>query len=586
MKRYVQKLISEVLASMYSNGQIAALPVFRLDVPKENFGDYTTSVALTIAREGKFLPNDIADIIARELKEIDKSGIFKDVQVLNGFINIFISDKFISENVLKMQNRPEVEQIGIDSNGKQKKVVFEYSSPNTNKPLHIGHTRNDVYGMACINLLRATGHEVVATEVINDRGIHIMKSMLMYMKHGGGKTPLKENVKPDHFVGNFYAMFEKENAEDKSKAVEGQPTPLEQEAQQLLQKWEAGDAEVRKLWKNMNDWFFEGVKQTYANEGSEFDDVEFESNIYDKGRDLVVQGVKAGVFEKEDDGSVSVDLTDQGLDKKYLLRKDGTTIYITQDMYLWYLRAKKFNPDLAIVTTSAEQAYHFNVLAKIFGLLKFPWAENFKHLPYEHVFLGKSKMSSRLGNAVSADELLAMTKEKVKETMLNSQKVKGSADDEELLEMIAFGAIKYGYLKYDRNTKIYFDLEETIAIEGNTGPYLQYTYARIKSVLEKAGNFDIEAPVLLTEPTEQALIRHLIHYSETVGAAAKDFRPTSVCNYLLELASKFNAFYDQVSVLNADSAELKKQRLNLLMAVAATLQHGLHLLGIKTAEKM
>ncbi len=583
MKRYVQKLLSEVLGNMFENGQIGALPDFRLDVPKENFGDYTTSVALTIAREGKFQPNDVADIIARELKQLDSHGMFKDVIVVNGFVNIFISEKFVAENVLKMQNRIEISPIGIDSNGKQKKVVFEYSSPNTNKPLHIGHTRNDLFGTACINLLRATGHEVIAAEVINDRGVHIMKSMLMYMKFGKDQTPEQAGEKSDHFVGRFYAMFEKEN---QSSNTEGEPTSLEQEAQDLLQKWEAGDKEVRALWKKMNQWFFEGVKQTYAREGSVFDDVEFESNIYDKGRELVMQGVVDGIFQQEEDGSVSVDLTDQGLDKKYLLRKDGTTIYITQDMYLWYSRAQKFNPDIAIVTTSAEQAYHFNVLSKIFSLLKFPWAENFKHLPYEHVFLGKSKMSSRLGNAVSADELLEMTKNKVKETMLASQKIKASVEDEDLLETIAFGAIKYGYLKYDRNTKIYFDLDETIAIEGNTGPYLQYTYARIQSILEKAGTFDIELPLLLVESTEQALMRHLLHYNETVGSAAKDFRPTSVCNYLFELSSKFNSFYDQVSVLSADTEELKKQRLNLLKAVANTLQHGLGLLGIKTVEKM
>jgi arginyl-tRNA synthetase len=255
-------------------------------------------------------------------------------------------------------------------------------------------------------------------------------------------------------------------------------------------------------------------------------------------------------------------------------------------MYLWHQRAQKYNPDLAIVTTSAEQAYHFNVLGKIFTLLKFPWAENFKHLPYEHVYLGKSKMSSRLGNAVSADELLVMTKEKVKETMLASEKMKGSIEDESLLEAVAFAAIKYGYLKYDRNTKIFFDLEETIAIEGNTGPYLQYAYARIKSILEKAGDFDIEPPLKLTEPSEQTLIRYLMHYNETVGMAARDFRPSAITNYLFELSQKFNTFYDQVSVMNAETEELKKQRLNLLLAVSTTIKHGLGLLGIETVEKM
>lgn len=560
---------------MFENGQISALPDFRLDVPKENFGDYTTSVALSIAREGKYQPNDVAEIISKELQALDLEKTFKEIKVVNGFINIFISEKFSAQNVFEMQHDIKIEQIGQKGSGEAKKVVFEYSSPNTNKPLHIGHTRNDVFGMANINLLRATGHDVVATEIINDRGIHIMKSMLMYQKHGEGKTPESEKLKPDHFVGKFYAMFEKEKNE-----------ALETEAQEMLQKWEAGDKDVRALWKKMNDWFFEGVIETYAKEGSEFDDVEKESNIYDKGRELVLKGVEDGVFQKEEDGSVSVDLTNQGLDKKYLLRKDGTTIYITQDMYLWYLRAQKFNPELAIVTTSAEQSYHFDVLGKIFTLLKFPWAENFKHLPYEHVYLGKEKMSSRLGNAVSADELLTMIKERVKETMAGSQKIKASPDDDVLVEAVAFAAIKYGYLKYDRNTKIYFDLEETIAIEGNTGPYLQYTYARIQSIFEKAGKFEAVSPESLIEPAEQSLIRHLLHYNETVASAAKEFRPTAVCNYLFELSQKFNTFYDQVSVLNAPTEEQKAQRLNLLLAVANTLKHGLGLLGIKTVEKM
>ncbi len=579
MKRYLSKLLSEVLGSMFDNGQISALPSFNFDIPKENFGDYSTNVAMIIAREGKFQPNDVADIIARGMQELDNAGknIIQEVKVVSGFVNIYLSKQAIAENVLNLTEEVKIDQFGVS-----KKVVFEYSSPNTNKPLHIGHTRNDVFGMACINLLRATGHSVVSCEVINDRGIHIMKSMLMYSKHGNGETPEQTKEKSDHFVGRYYAMFEKENQEKK----EDQPTPLELEAQELLRKWEANDSETRVLWEKMNNWFYEGVKQTYLLEGSSFDEVQHESDIYDKGRDLVMQGVSTGVFVKEEDGSVSVDLTDMGLDKKYLLRKDGTTIYITQDLYLWYLRNEQHKPDLAVVTTSSEQAYHFQVLAKLFELMKFPWAENFKHLPYEHVYLGKNKMSSRLGNAVSADDLLVQTKQRVAETIKSSQKVKGSADDDALLQIIAYGAIKYGYLKYDRNTKIYFDLEETVAIEGNTGPYLQYTYARIKSILLKAGSFSKEAPVDLAENTEQTLLRHLIHYDEVVVNAARDFRPTAVCSYLFELASKFNAFYDQVSVLNAETEKQKAQRLTMLVSVANVLQHGLGLLGIQTVEQM
>jgi len=577
MKRYVAKLVSEALGNMYQNGQIFSLPTFELEVPKESFGDYTTNVAFAIARGGKFNPNEVAEILAREIRLLDQSGFIKEIKVIGGFLNFFMAESALAKLALEMQKEIELEKIGYNAAGKPKKVVFEYSSPNTNKPLHIGHTRNDVYGMACINLLRATGYKVISCEVVNDRGVHIMKSLLMYIKHGAGKTPKSEKIKPDHFVGKYYAMFGQE--------AEKNPE-LEKEAQELLQKWEAGDKEVRKLWKQMNTWFYEGVQQTYQREGSEFDEVQYESEIYDQGRELVLEGVKKGVFTKEPDGSVAVDLTDKGLDKKYLLRKDGTTIYITQDLYLWSLRNKKHHPDLAFVTTSAEQAYHFAVLAELFKLLGFEWAENFKHLPYEHVYLGKSKMSSRAGNTITADELLESVKEKVRQTMRDSQKIKASPEDDKTVEAIAFGAIKYGYLKYDRNTKIYFDMDETIAIEGNTGPYLQYTFARIQSILEKAGKFKKTAPEALHEPAELNLLRHLMHYGEYVVLATKEFRPSLLANYLYELAAKFNAFYDQVSVLQAESAELKVQRLNLLAAVAAVLQHGLELLGIATVKKM
>lgn len=562
---------------MYENGQIFSLPSFELDIPKENFGDYSTNVAFVIARGGKFNPNEVAEILAREIKQLDQSGIFKEIKVVGGFLNFFIAENVLAKSALEMQKEIDIEKTGYKEDGTPFKVVFEYSSPNTNKPLHIGHTRNDVYGMACINLLRATGHEVVACEIMNDRGTHIMKSMLMYFKYGAGKTPQSENAKPDHFVGKFYTMF----------SVEAEKNPgLEQEAQELLQKWEAGDKEVRKLWKQMNDWYYAGVKETYVREGSEFDEVQYESDVYDKGRELVLEGVKKGMFVKEDDGSVSVDLTSQGLDKKTLLRKDGTTIYITQDLYLWDLRNKEHHPDQAYVTIASEQSYHFQVLEKLFQMLGYPWAENFKHLPYEFVFLGKSKMSSRAGNTITADELVTATKEKVRQTMLGSQKIKASADDAEIVEAIAFGAIKYGFLKYDRNTKIYFDMDETIAIEGNTGPYLQYTYARIRSVLEKAGEFKRAAPEQLKENSELAVLRHLMHYSETAVLAAKEFRPSILANYLFELAAKFNSFYDQVSILNAESEDLKLARLNLLASASAVLAHGLGLLGIKTVKKM
>lgn len=582
MKRRIQKLVSEVLGNMFEQGQLAALPSFDITIPKENFGDFSLNVAHAIAREGKFQVNDVADIIARELKNLDKDESFSDIKVLNGFINIFISPEKTAENVLRLGKTIKPSQVGKWEEGKAKKIVFEYSSPNTNKPLHIGHTRNDVYGVACINLLREVGYDVTATEIINDRGIHIMKSMLMYQKFGNNTTPESEGMKPDHFVGKFYSMFSVQCSKSEANKVD-----LENEARQLLLKWEAGDAPTLELWKKMNSWFYEGVKQTYEKEGSHFDAVDHESDIYDKGRDLVLAGVEKGIFSKEADGSVSIDLTDKGLDKKYLLRADGSTIYITQDMYLWHLRNEKYHPDMAIVTTSSEQAYHFKVLSYIFEAMQLPWASTFRHLPYEHVYLGKAKMSSREGNTISADDLLQTVKEKVKDIITNSQKVKAEASDDKLVEEIAFAAIKYGYLKYDRNTKIYFDLEETVAIEGNTGPYLQYTNARIKSIKRQAGDSIEQNDLLaLTTPAEQSLIRYLLHYEDVIVSGAEEFRPNIICNYLFELSGKFNYFYDQVSVLKAETEELKQQRLSLLNSVSKVLEHGLGLLGIKAPEQM
>ncbi len=457
MKSYVRKLTSEALGTMFERGQIFAIPEFDLDVPKNSksgFGDYSTNVAFSIAREIKVNPQEAAEILAKEIKSLDQRGLFNEVVAVNGFINFSFTVKALAEAASDIK----IEQYGVG-----KKVLFEYSSPNTNKPLHIGHTRNDLLGMACIHLLKATGHGVVSGEVVNDRGVHIMKSMLMYMRHGGGSTPESTYTKGDHFIGKYYQMFATECSVSQEAKVE-----LEESAQELLQKWEAGDTEVRELWHKMNAWFYAGIKETYDREGSHFDFVDHESDVYDKGRDLVLVGVEKGIFQKEEDGSVSVDLTSEKLDKKYLLRKDGTTMYITQDMYLWDSRNTRYHPDLTVATVASEQAYHFQVLANIFKLLGYEWADKFMHLSYEFVFLGKTKISSRSGNTVSADALFDMVKEKVRETMRASQKVRASVDDGALVEAIAFGAIKYGYLKYDRNTKIYFDIDETVAVEGNT----------------------------------------------------------------------------------------------------------------------
>lgn len=578
-KTYIEHLLASALSDLQMTSHLSSVDI---SVPDPQFGDYSTNAALILAKKLKQNPHDVAQTIIKAIEKIELEGKIELMEAAAGFINFKLSKNYVAACVYPLAASIEISKAGTDNSGKPKKVLFEYSSPNTNKPLHIGHTRNDVYGMACVNLLKAVGYNVVSCEVINDRGIHIMKSMLMYRKYGSGKTPQSEAVKPDHFVGRFYTMFAEKAAESPEKEKE-----LLNEAQALLVKWEAGDDETRKLWRQMNEWWYEGVKQTYAAEGSQFDEVDYESEIYGQGRDLVLEGVKKGVFIKEEDGSVSVDLTGKGLDKKYLLRKDGTTIYITQDLYLWYLRNQKHRSDLAIVTTSAEQSYHFRVLKNLFELLGFPWAENFRHLPYEHVFLGHDKMSSRSGNTISADELLVLIKDKVKNAMAGLEKIKESSDNDNLVEQVALGAIKYGYLKYEPNTRIYFEPDQTIALEGNTGPYIQYAHARIQSIIKKAGVFDKMQPVALIEPAEIALMKKLLHYTERiVPLAAAEFKPNLLCNYLYELASTFNAFYSSVPVLASGDITLKNQRLTLLTATAGVLSHGLGILGIGAPEEM
>jgi arginyl-tRNA synthetase len=584
MKHYISELITQSVQELFGQDGSQALATIFFDVsyPKSEFGDYATNAAMVLYKKLKDAPAGgparLAGQLSLKIKELDHKQTFEKVENAGGFINFYVTASVKANQVAQMANKIV---IAPDESG-SKKVVFEYSSPNTNKPLHIGHTRNDTYGAACINLLKAIGHNVVTCEIINDRGIHIMKSVLMYIKHGEGKTPESENIKPDHFVGKYYVMFAEKASEGEAKEKE-----LLAEAQELLRKWEAGDEEVRTVWKQMNSWWYEGVKQTYAREGSHFDEVQYESEVYDKGRDLVLAGVEKGVFTQEEDGSVSVDLTEAKLDKKYLLRKDGTTIYITQDMYLWDLRNQKHHPDLAIVTTAAEQSYHFAVLAKLFELLAYPWAQNFKHLPYEHVYLGKDKMSSRGGNTISADDLLAMIKDRIREAMKGLDKIKGTTDDEKLVEQIAFGAIKYGYLKYEPNTRIYFDPEQTIALEGNTGPYIQYAHARIRSIMSKAGQFEHKAPEHLFEPAELELVRWLQYYQEKIVLdAALEYKPNLLCHYLFELASKFSTFYNAVSVLGTEDVNLRNQRLTLLIAAANTIEHGLGILGITAPKEM
>ena len=582
MKAYISELIEESVKQISPDQAEAVLGSSSFDVlfPKPEFGDFSCNAAMILFKKFNTAPAsnpmEFAKLLAEKCAALDGQNIFSKIEAVGGFINFTLFGKQVAHQVNQI-----LENIEIDQIGQGKKVVFEYSSPNTNKALHIGHARNDFYGKACINLLKALGYDVTTCEIINDRGIHIMKSVLMYQKFGDGQTPETAGIKSDHFVGKFYAMFA-----DKASESEQAEKQLLEEAQDLLVKWEAGDEAVRKTWQQMNQWFFDGVKQTYAREGSTFDEVDFESQIYDKGRDLVLGGVEKGIFQKEEDGSVSLDLEEEKLGKKYLLRGDGTTLYMTQDMYLWDLRNQRHNPDLALVTTAAEQAYHFAVLKRVFELLGYSWANNFKHLPYEHVYLGKSKMSSRSGNTVTSDELINTVIEKVKTTMGELDRLKGSVDDAQLIAQIAYGAIKYGYLKYEPNTRIYFDIDQTISLHGNTGPYIQYANARINSILKKVEGVKPAAPENLELPEEKLLMRILLQYPEVITMAGSEYKPNLLCNYLFELAQAFHGFYAVAQVANEEDKQKQAERITVLLATAKVLQHGLNILGIESPEEM
>lgn len=576
-KNYLKNLLAQAFNELKIGQELNFQP--QILVPEPQFGDYSTNAALVLAKVLKQKPQEVAEKFIAILKELDAQKVFSEIKPAGGFVNFSLSAYSLLENLNLVLNQKE--NFGFRHSEKQVKVVFEYSSPNTNKPLHIGHVRNDTYGQCCIRLLRSQGYEVISCEVINDRGIHIMKSMLMYIKYGKGKTPESEKIKPDHFVGKFYAMFGEYSSKDENTEKQ-----LLEEAQGLLKEWENGNPEVRSLWAQMNSWWSEGVKETYAREGSVFDEVDYESEIFNQGRELVLEGLKRGIFQKEEDGSVFVDLTNEGLDKKYLLRKDGTTIYITQDLYLWYLRNERHHPNAAIVTTATEQSYHFAVLSHLFKKLGFGWAENFKHLPYEHVYLGKNKMSSRGGNTVTADELLEMVKNKIVSVMEASEKIKASSENGNLVEKIALGAIKYGYLKFEPNTRIYFDLESTISVEGNTGPYIQYANARIRSILKQIKNISSVREIKLEQGLEIDLLRKLVHFPEAVELSAKEYKPNLLCNYLYELAHTFNGFYAISPVVQEKDEYLKNLRANIIMAVSQVLNNGLGLLGIEAPEEM
>ena len=562
---------------------------------KEFAGDITV-VVFPMLRVVKGNPVQIGEQIGQYLVEHVEE--VKAFNVVKGFLNIEISDAHYINffNEIKDQS-----QFGFKTpSSKEKAVMVEYSSPNTNKPLHLGHVRNVILGYSVSEILKASGKNVYKTQIINDRGIHICKSMLAWKRFGNEETPQSSGLKGDKLVGNYYVKFDKEyKVEIQQLISEGQTeeeakknAPILLEAQQMLLKWEAGDEEVVALWKMMNGWVYEGFDATYKSIGVDFDKLYYESQTYLLGKEFVAEGLKTGVFIKKEDGSVWCDLTEDGLDEKIVLRSDGTAVYMTQDIGTAIQRTKDF-PDVGgmVYTVGNEQEYHFQVLFLIIKKLGFEWADNLYHLSYGMVDLPSGKMKSREGTVVDADDLVDEMAQTAGEISEELGKLDGYSPEEKqvLYKKIGLGALKYFILKVDPRKRILFDPKESIDFQGNTGPFIQYTYARIQSILRKS---NIEDTVTLNNvdmalhPKERELIKQLELFPEVIQNAADNYSPALIANYTYELVREFNSFYQNVSILGADTDAEKVFRVQLAQSVANTIKNAFGLLGISVPERM
>lgn len=516
--------------------------------------------------------------------------------VVGGFLNIVISDVFYVEFFNSIKNN---ETFGfLAPKEGEKAVMVEYSSPNTNKPLHLGHIRNNLLGYSVAEIIKASGKKVYKTQIINDRGIHICKSMLAWQKFGNGQTPASTGLKGDKLVGNFYVEFDKQykkeiseliaqgKTEDEAKKV----APSILEAQQMLLDWENGKPEVIALWKTMNQWVYDGFEQTYKNLGVNFDSYYYESNTYLLGKEVVQFGLEKGIFEKDPDGSVWIDLTADGLDRKIVLRSDGTAVYMTQDIGTAIQRVKDF-PDVGgmVYTVGNEQDYHFKVLFLILKKLGFDWADSLYHLSYGMVELPSGKMKSREGTVVDADDLMAEMTTTAQTISEDLGKLEGYSDAEKavLFKTIGLGALKYYMLKVDPKKQMMFNPEESVDFAGNTGPFIQYTYARIQSILRKA-DFDTSISILGLElhEKEKELIKQVQLFPEVIQNAAENHSPALIANYTYDLVKEFNSFYQQVSILGEEHHDKKVFRVQLSKAVGNTIKNAFQLLGIEVPERM
>ena len=562
---------------------------------KEFEGDITVVIfpmLRTIKGNPQLIGEQIGTYLEANVTEIEKFNVVK------GFLNLVISDSHFLQFFSDIKN-DEVYGFETPKEG-DKAIMVEYSSPNTNKPLHLGHIRNNLLGYSVAEIIKASGKKVYKTQIINDRGIHICKSMLAWQKFGNGETPASTGLKGDKLVGNYYVAFDKAYkaeieeliAKGVDKKVAEKEAPILLEAQNMLRKWEAGDEEVVKLWETMNGWVYDGFAITYKNLGVDFDQLYYESNTYLLGKDVVADGLERGVFFKKEDGSVWIDLTEDGLDEKIVLRADGTAVYMTQDIGTAIQRIKDY-PDVGglVYTVGNEQDYHFQVLFLILKKLGFEWAQHLYHLSYGMVDLPSGKMKSREGTVVDADDLITEMASTAGEISSELGKLEGFTEEEkqELYKTIGLGALKYYILKVDPKKRILFDPKESIDFQGNTGPFIQYTYARIQSILRKA-DFDFSGEAVVMDyklhEKEKSLIKQVQLFPEIIQNASANFSPAIIANYTYDLVKEFNSFYQNVSILGAEVTSEKIFRVQLSSKVAEIIANALKLLGISVPERM
>ncbi len=580
--------------------------MIQLQKTRSDFEGNLTLVTFPLLKTSRKKPEDTAQEIGEYLKKNCKA--IADFNVVKGFLNLVIAQAAWVGLLNDINANEKFGEKSVTENSPL--VMIEYSSPNTNKPLHLGHVRNNLLGWSLAQIMEANGNKVVKTNIVNDRGIHICKSMLAWLKWGNGITPEKAGKKGDHLIGDFYVLFDKHFKEeckqlqeqyekegmtpDDAKAKAEQEAPLIQEAHEMLVKWEHNDPEVRALWEKMNSWVYAGFDETYKALGVGFDKIYYESNTYLVGKKKVEEGLAKGLFIRKEDNSVWADLTDEGLDQKLLLRKDGTSVYMTQDIGTAEMRFNDFPIDKMIYVVGNEQNYHFQVLSILLDRLGFKWGKDLVHFSYGMVELPNGKMKSREGTVVDADDLVASMIENAKtlsEDKVN--KLEGITEDEknEIARIVGMGALKYFILKVDARKNMLFNPEESIDFNGNTGPFIQYTYARIRSILRKAEAQSITLPASLADDAplnekEIALIQKLNDFGAAVAQAGIDYSPSGIANYCYELTKEFNQFYHDYSILNADTEAEKITRLVLAKNVAKVIKNGMALLGIEVPERM